>query len=415
MVILPKLSDMKRCLSIDWLEVFCLEPVTCDSDYYRSLGFAVEERDYGTRIYKEMFTCLDRDLRPFIEVRRVPLSSVLPEGACHLRLVNRYCYAADPCGLMLHFIEIARLVYVRLSRFDICLDFKKFDSGDNPQSFVHRYMSGRFSKVNVSQLRSYGEDQWGGRVWSSLSWGKKSSPVSTKLYDKTLELAQVHNKPYIKRRWFDCSLVDDPVTGCSVVDGKLICAHVWRLEFSISSAVKNWLTISKGDSYNKKYQSFRHDLQWYREDGNLLRVFSSLVTHYFHFKHYESGKSKYDCKDKVLFYFKDVDVILKPDVSAVLPEQADELNHDSRLARELQLLAASSLDSQLKRSCDYVVEYLHNSQISAMCKKDSREVLLSLQRVMSERVLSKDGDPTQLINAFASFCRSVLKEDCVPF
>ena len=51
-----------RCVNLDWLEVSCEESnnrFPCDPDYFRSQGFIVHERDYGTRV---------EDARPVVQV-----------------------------------------------------------------------------------------------------------------------------------------------------------------------------------------------------------------------------------------------------------------------------------------------------------------------------------------------------------
>ena len=50
-----------RCINVDWLEVYALEPIDQphNADYFRACGFEVMQRDYGTRIYEEMFKFLD--------------------------------------------------------------------------------------------------------------------------------------------------------------------------------------------------------------------------------------------------------------------------------------------------------------------------------------------------------------------
>ena len=66
-----------RCVNIDWLEVYALEDASkfpCNAEYFRSQGYIVREREYGTRQYHEMFTLLDDNMNPFMEIRRNPKS-----------------------------------------------------------------------------------------------------------------------------------------------------------------------------------------------------------------------------------------------------------------------------------------------------------------------------------------------------
>lgn len=62
-----------RCVNIDWLEVFAMEiGAPHDADYFIRAGFVVHVREYGTRIYNEMFTLEGQDGHPLLEVRRNP-------------------------------------------------------------------------------------------------------------------------------------------------------------------------------------------------------------------------------------------------------------------------------------------------------------------------------------------------------
>ena len=61
-----------RCVNIDWLEVSCEESnmrYPCNAEYFRQQGYFVHERDYGTRVWGEVFTIEDEEGHDWIEVR----------------------------------------------------------------------------------------------------------------------------------------------------------------------------------------------------------------------------------------------------------------------------------------------------------------------------------------------------------
>ena len=104
--------DLLRCANIDWLECYCLEDsigYPHDADYFRRKGWEVKERDYGTPMYRQMFTLYDHYSEPFLEVRRVPKSDevkvhgLFNQYSCHVRLCNRACYADNAAGMMIQF------------------------------------------------------------------------------------------------------------------------------------------------------------------------------------------------------------------------------------------------------------------------------------------------------------------------
>lgn len=295
---------MNRCVNIDWLEVFASE-YTFDQDvrdatYYERLGYKVEQREYGTPQYREMFTIYQNGF-PYIEIRRNPYSlkkhgGIFNDNDCHIRLSNRTCYFLSPIDELRHFMIAHQYEYKSLSRIDICLDFNYFDRGDNPNKVMLDYMSNRISKINQCNISAHGKDSFSQRIWNSVSWGSKNSMVSTKLYCKSLELKEVKDKFYIRDCWLTAGLRQD--------------IPVWRVEFSIKSDMKHLLRLDTGEV-------IKHDLTCYDNRDKCLFRFHSLAQHYFHFKYIElmeNGKPrrKDRCRDKILFRINRDEAAFKP-------------------------------------------------------------------------------------------------------
>lgn len=298
-----------RIVGIDWLEMFVSE--RGDRDYsangFRARGYEVVERDYGTKTMAEMFTLLDRRGYPFIEIRRAPrgLSSVAKhtvyeDGDSYVRLCNMYCYDANPVAIMEEFLSRERYTIKKIYRIDIYTDFEIFDSGDKPSKVVRRIVNHTYSKVNQAQRRISGQDTWTECFDNWISWGKKGSMVSTKIYDKTKEIKETGmHKPYILELWRKNGYIDN-VTNISK-DGKEV--QMWRLEFSIKGNAKGWIHIDKDDTEDGEAHSLTHTLELYSQHLGIVNALANLVPYYFHFKIYEEGKRKSLCEDKVLFIF----------------------------------------------------------------------------------------------------------------
>lgn len=305
-----------RCINLDWLEVHAREPLGAPRDayYYKDKGFSVRVRGYGTRVYRQMFTIVAPNEEPLLEVRRDPASQGLQgihdPNECHLRLCNRTCYFDNAAAFFRNFLQAHGYTDIRISRVDICLDFVRFDLGDDPAAFVRRYFKHRYAKINQGRICSHGSDTWTGQEWNSLSWGSKTSAVTTKMYEKTLELYDLKldrfAKPYIREAWFNCGFIDD-IQRCTL-NGESV--KVWRVEFSLRSAVKNWVPIEL-DGVEHKFQSLRNTLDVYDGRDKILVMFASLAQHYFHFKKYEPNKRKDRCHDKVLFKFSECECVYK--------------------------------------------------------------------------------------------------------
>lgn len=266
-----------KCINLDWLEVFCLEDGCLDAKYFQRFGWCVNERAYGTPLYKEMFTLVNEHGKPFLEIRRNPYSlkengGIFEKGSCHIRLANRTLYTYNPIQQLQEFLIKYKYAFKGITRIDIACDQLVFDNGMNPEKLIADYMAGSILKNRNSRINVHGSEKADGRNWNSIKWGAASSPLSTKIYDKTLELKEASDKLYIKDSWVKAGLCDlqkvvyeykDKKTGTKEKRSKMVIVKagtkteqereiedveevkIWRVEFSIKSEARNWITIDK--------------------------------------------------------------------------------------------------------------------------------------------------------------------------
>lgn len=307
-----------KLISIDWLEVFCREDrvQTMDAQYFIAQGWNVTIRPYGTPQYREMFILNDEYGKPFLEIRRNPYSlkkdmGIFDEGACHIRLSNRVCYQKNPIDKLRNFLLKYNYIYKGLSRIDICSDQYEFDNGMNPQNLVndvmkekiwkvrqsaisthtddgddtHRYLTELVNKDEEQQeLDAHGKETNKGRKWNSLKWGSQRSAITTKIYNKTLELrTESRDKLYIKDAWFKAGLCDfqkcyydvtDRKTGEITRKTKMVIVEkgtaiqgeiplkdvkelqIWRVEFSLRANARKWINKSTNKRLEISLNSF---------------------------------------------------------------------------------------------------------------------------------------------------------------
>lgn len=289
-----------RCINFDWIEVYCLErgePHT--PEYFAIRGFRgdIKVREYGTPQYRQMFTIYNRNF-PLIEIRRDPYSvkskgGIFDEHACHLRLSNRSCYLPDPIGFLKEFMRKYDFTYQNTTRLDICLDFQHFDNGDNPANFLRDYFANKYTKVHQPRFHAYGADKHDIKTWNSVKWGAPTSSISTKIYNKSQELEQVSDKPYIRQQW--------QAAGMNEFD------DVWRCEFSMKSEYKSMcridLDVTTGELVHNVIDI---DIQTFSNRDFMLFTFFAIADYYLDFRYVEYNrngmlKRKYDCERKVLF------------------------------------------------------------------------------------------------------------------
>lgn len=266
-----------KSVNLDWLEVYCIEDGIKDANYYKNIGWQVNVREYGTPLMKQMFTLMNEHGKPFLEIRRDPYSlkengGIFEKGSCHIRLSNRTLYTYNPIQQLQNFLVKYNYQLKGITRIDIACDQLVFDNNMNPETLIADYMAGSILKNRNSRINVHGTEQADGRSWNSIKWGAASSPLSTKIYDKTLELKEASDKLYIKDMWVKDGLCDlqkvvydykDKKTGIEEKRSKMVVVKagtkteeertldeveqvkIWRVEFSIKSEARNWITIDK--------------------------------------------------------------------------------------------------------------------------------------------------------------------------
>lgn len=393
-----------------------MEPITkpLDAEYFRSCGLVVHEREYGSKVWRSIFTIEDGGGHAFLEVRREPKSEIIAPNITHLRLVNRYCYFEDAPDIMQAFMDTHGYEFHHITRVDICLDFEYFDYGDKPREFMRRYIEGKFSKINQANVHAHGTDEWAGRVWNSVSWGAPSSDVGTKFYNKTLELydpvTKHYGKPYIREAWQATHLVDDMTTMTKRgQDGELYTPEIWRVEFSIRSSVRKWFCIELGGRSRNK-QSIRNTLDMYNSKPKLLILFASLADHYFHFKHlikrykfYEEGHTdgyaigKYKCPDKLLFKWKDTQLFYKIEKEHISGNNKPD-RQNTRLLGMLKEFRDTTLNREVKASASVIITYLEdNIARQDIANNLTRADIEALRLALAQHIKHPHLDPAKLI------------------
>lgn len=403
-----------RALYIDWLEVYALEPITSDprdADYFRARGYVVHEREYGTRVFSQVFMLEDNYGQPFIEVRRAAYQSTesrlgfMPTNGVHLRMTNNQLYTANPIQKLRDFMVANDYDIVKLHRLDIALDFERFDFGDDPARFIERYMKGKYAKVNQANIAAHGVDTWAGRVWNSLSWGNPKSMISTKMYCKSMELEQVHDKPYIKLAWFDDKLIDSPVNMTKRdTDGHVYKPVIWRIEFCIKSSANMWYVIERADKPHSR-QPMPHVLSTYDTREKLLIAFASLQRHYFFFRKYQPDVRKDRCEEKRLFNFRLDDQLMKLQQHGAVSQRTTQLD---RLLTYLRNFIVMYNDPDAYKAANIVIDYLEQQKLRTMITTEADYAhVQALRRLIRERLEGYTDKPItthyrELVDLFTS-------------
>lgn len=415
-----------RCINIDWLEVYCLEAndrFPCDAEYFRRAGYYVKEREYGTRVYKEMFTITNEMGDPLLEIRRNPASGesdfqgLSPEST-HIRLPNWMLYQGNPVEFLRSFLLKHDYIFKRIYRIDLAYDFEIFDSGDNPAKFIRRYLKGTYRKINQCNLSTHGKDNWSNLHFNSLKWGAPSSMVTTKLYDKTMELRESKNdKPWIKTAWLMHGLIDNP---CSMTkrasNGELYRPTIWRVEFAMMSAADGWIVIEMNNAQKQRKQTIPHNLSLFDSPEKLWQRFQDLAYNYFHFKiatekKYSRGmvtdalamagrptekqwQRKDRCPDKVLFHFDEGRQFLR---LSSAPAQSPKPKDDEVLKRRLILYRQTHADLKIREACSVILDNIEKYEALRYVPLGDSTERIALQRAIAAKINGDERDAMAII------------------
>lgn len=399
-----------RCVNIDWLEVSCEESwqrYPCDADYFRRQGYMVHEREYGTRVWGQMFTIEDGEGHDWIEIRRCPPSGTsefkgLTEYSCRIRLVNAQCYVKNCTQRLLEFLVRHDYTFKRIARIDICYDFEMFDSGDQPARFARRYIERKFRKINQCKVRVIGDDNWTDFDWESLSWGSPTSMVSTKMYNKTRELETVSkHKTYIPMSWYECGLIDDPINRTKRRDdGSVYKPDIWRIEFSMKSKADRWLVIESQAGKRVEKKAIPHTPDMFDSPDKLWQRFQDLAYHYFRFVHAEFNeepdkdgnqvpKLKHLCKPKQLFKWDADHEFMQLDmcIPGAKPDYYDDV-----FLRRLRAYREKCFDPTLVKACDCLIEAIEKNDTRRYTSKQDWVEAEALRIALRERWGHQQGD-----------------------
>lgn len=338
------MKSNERIIGCDWLELFVSENPSVDysPEGFRRRGYEVKEREYGTKTMAQMFKIMDSRGEPFVEIRRDPrgldkvgVQMVYSRGDSYVRLDNFYCYHPAPMRIMLEFLAANKYAVKKIYRIDIYTDFVRFDKGDWPKDVMRRIVRHQYSKVNQTERRTNGKDTWTECFDNWISWGKKGSMVSTKFYNKTLELKENGmRKPWIVQTWVEHGLIDNSYTLSK--DGNPV--DVYRVEFSIHGNAKGWVIVGKDESEDGEKHYLPNSPDLYMENKGFANAFGNLVPYYFKFRIYEEGKRKSLCKEKILFKFAPSEF-----ESGYRLVNASDLNRVRRIDVSDELIAANYL------------------------------------------------------------------------
>ncbi len=243
----------KYCISVDWLQVCCYSnnlAFLLNNDYYNkvdSLPYWLELQPLETRNFARFIrvhTKVGNDWRYCADILAVPRSTMLNSNIVLVKIHNRFLYSQNYIKLLYNICDTFKLSIKGLTRLDLCYDCNSFHGGIKPHKFIKEFVTAEFDspryiyKVGAKQFRVYGGKSVSSTTkFTGIEFGSGKSSKRCYIYDKTRELEEVKDKPWIRQYWQENGLISDSKT------------HVYRAEISIKCDGMDLLNMSTGELF----------------------------------------------------------------------------------------------------------------------------------------------------------------------
>lgn len=264
----------RHVVNVDWLQFHCfdmrgdVEPKLCR---LRALNMGVKffgcahEVIYNDEILATLYT--------------EPKGGVLQSNSCSLKVYNAVLYREDAETLIDMMFADLRIIPHNVTRLDLCADSIAFVCGMMPEAFLREVMAGRIVPNAKSKFHIIGSSN-GGLHPETLRLGSRKSSIGAYLYNKTKELNEVHDKPYIRECW--------------PTEWTTSGADVWRVELSMHDS-----KFSAVDECGELFEVANWRKLFNQQDA--VAIFDMLCHRWFSFKYRGIDSNKSRWKDVALF------------------------------------------------------------------------------------------------------------------
>lgn len=265
----------------DWLQVYCsnTHPSEFDLTSLSTSSYTFVKDPMSSRQFRDIYNVYDARGDNYANIQCSPFSSIIDSTGCIIKLSNRELYKCDFANVFLSFLSSYGFKYKSISRIDVCYDFNEFCQGLKPRRLINQFLAKKYLKNNQGNYQLMGSTSLI-NDYSYIRFGTRKSAVCSYMYDKTKELREVKDKPYIRQRWAE-----------NGIDEK---REVWRVEISIKSDIKNMVCTETGDI-------FKLDADALTTQSSIESVFYIYAKKYFSFKLNNGTKNKSRMPDIPLF------------------------------------------------------------------------------------------------------------------
>lgn len=232
------------CCNVDWLQTYCLGKYIEDGSYsIRKSTYRVIGRDVETKLFKRVADVYNNGQK-VATITQLPKTPVINPRTTLVKLSNRVLYCEKYVRILMEIQDALHLTYKGITRIDVACDFNTFYAGRSVPKFIKTYVMSEPSSKNHIYRRGSDEYYIRGNkkknrasTFNYIRLGKKDSRVHCYIYDKTVELQEQKDKPWIRACWEKAGLKNDDDN------------HVWRAEISIKNEGSQLLDMGTGELF----------------------------------------------------------------------------------------------------------------------------------------------------------------------
>lgn len=280
--------DKKYCVSVDWLQVCCYGNQINEGEYRGNCKYHVSLCDIQTAMFERVLD-VSVDGLTYATIQQTPRSSALKKNLTLIKINNRVLWSERYIEILYDIIRTFHLIYKGVTRIDLCFDCNYFYNGLHPAKFIKNFVFNDVSKKGGIYRRGSekftlqgGKNKSGICKFSGIKFGSAKNSVVPYIYDKTLEMKEVKDKPWIRDVWEKNGLVSDEKN------------HVWRAEISIKCEGMDVLNMGTG-------QLFKISPRYLDHYENIVKLFHFYAAKYFDFRINTGQENKRNYKPLQLF------------------------------------------------------------------------------------------------------------------
>ena len=266
---------MTKIYNIDWLQFSAFIDIEMFNSTIILQNYKLETCNFSTRHFKIIKNIIDtRQNKQIAVITYLPHSSAISKNLALIKFDNWVLYQNYLINYIYEFIDVFKIQFNNLSRIDVCIDFQRIDyRNQKPDRFIKSFLSGYYQKLRKSKGQVYfniGEKL----DFQYIKFGSGKSRVCSYIYNKTIELEQVRNKPHISELWRKNNFNED----------------VWRCEFRIQNF--DFLLTDEETGEQITFNGNLAGLKSFDVIKNVKPLFDALAKHYLTFKISGSDSNK---------------------------------------------------------------------------------------------------------------------------